>query len=232
MTKVKTPESVAMFLRGRRIAVAGVSRRPNQAANAVFRKLRGSGYEVFPINPKASEVEGATCYSDVGAVPGQLDGVVIATSPDISIQIVRRNELPHLDGIEHGPTAGLRCGARRDAGEREHGERKRSQTSRSHDGPPFTDGFLDDRLHARCFRAFLDANETMSHDQSPEWRANPNPFTHATASRQRHSRSPRSPQLAPSPCGRSAPDTEPCGWSAQQRCQALHAQTRSARASR
>jgi uncharacterized protein len=55
---VTIPESVATFLRGRRIAVAGVSRHPSQAANAVFRKLRGSGYEVFPINPKAPEVEG------------------------------------------------------------------------------------------------------------------------------------------------------------------------------
>ena len=62
---VKTPESVATFLRGRRIAVAGVSRQSSQAANAVFRKLRGYGYEVFPINPNGSEVEGARCYRDV-----------------------------------------------------------------------------------------------------------------------------------------------------------------------
>ena len=87
---VRTPESVATFLRGRRIGVAGVSRQTSQAANAVFRKLRGAGYRVFPINPNASAVEGVTCYSDVGSVPGQLDGVVIATSPDISVQIVRQ----------------------------------------------------------------------------------------------------------------------------------------------
>jgi len=87
---VETSESVARFLRGRRIAVAGVSRNPSQAANAVFHKLKGSGYEVFPINPKASEVENVGCYSDVGSVPGQLDGVVIATAPDISVQIVRQ----------------------------------------------------------------------------------------------------------------------------------------------
>jgi len=86
----KTPESVATFLRGRRIAVAGVSRHSGQAANAVFRKLRDSGYEVFPINPKASEVEGVRCYGDVAAVPAQLDGIVIATSPDVSVQIVRQ----------------------------------------------------------------------------------------------------------------------------------------------
>jgi predicted CoA-binding protein len=87
---VSVPEAVAAFLRGRRIAVAGVSRDPHQAANAVFRKLRGAGYEVFPINPKASEVEGVKCYADVAAVPASLDGVVIATSPAVSVEIVRQ----------------------------------------------------------------------------------------------------------------------------------------------
>jgi uncharacterized protein len=86
----KTSESVAKFLAGRRIAVAGVSRNPSQAANAVFRKLRDARYEVFPINPNASEVEGTRCCSDVGSIAGQLDGVVIATRPDISIQVVRQ----------------------------------------------------------------------------------------------------------------------------------------------
>jgi predicted CoA-binding protein len=86
----RIPESVASFLLARHIAVAGVSRSQGQAANAVFRKLKGAGYDVFPVNPKASEVEGVKCYSDVGAVPGPLDGVVIATAPDVSAQIVRQ----------------------------------------------------------------------------------------------------------------------------------------------
>ena len=87
---VKIPGPVATFLQGRRMAVAGVSRQPNQAANAVFRKLKASGYEVFPINPNASEVEGVPCYADVGSVPAPLDGVVIATSPPVSVQVVRQ----------------------------------------------------------------------------------------------------------------------------------------------
>lgn len=86
----KTPESVAAFLRGRRMAVAGVSRQAGQAANAVFRKLKSAGYEVFPINPSTSEVEGVTCFSDIGSVPGQLDGVVVVTSPAVSAQVVRQ----------------------------------------------------------------------------------------------------------------------------------------------
>jgi predicted CoA-binding protein len=84
------PAPVAEFLNGKRFAVAGVSRSTGQAANAVFRKLRDSGYEVFPVNPKASEVEGATCYPDLGSIPEQVDGVVIATHPAASVEIVRQ----------------------------------------------------------------------------------------------------------------------------------------------
>lgn len=84
------PEPVAEFLCGKRIAVAGVSRQPGQAANAVYRRLRDSAYEVFPINPNASEVEGVKCYPNLGSVPGALDGVMIATHPDASVDVVRQ----------------------------------------------------------------------------------------------------------------------------------------------
>jgi uncharacterized protein len=87
---VKVPEPVAAFLRGKHIAVAGVSREPGQAANAVYRKLRDSGYETFAINPNASEVEGARCYPDLDSVPQPIDGLVVVTHPNISIELVRR----------------------------------------------------------------------------------------------------------------------------------------------
>jgi len=83
-------ELITDFLRGRRIAVAGVSRGAGSAANPVFRKLRGSGYEVFPVNPNASEVEGTRCFPDLQSVPGELDGVVVATHPDVSVEVVRQ----------------------------------------------------------------------------------------------------------------------------------------------
>jgi predicted CoA-binding protein len=84
------PTPIREFLQGKRIAVAGVSRSPNQAANAVYRKLRDSGYEVFPVNPKASEVEGVRCYPNLVSIPGHLDGVVVATRPDVALDLVRQ----------------------------------------------------------------------------------------------------------------------------------------------
>ena len=86
----KTPEMIAEFLAGRRIAVAGVSRGGDSAANAVFRKLRASGYEVFPVNPNASQVEGTTCYPDLAGIPGGIDGVVVATHADAAGAVVRQ----------------------------------------------------------------------------------------------------------------------------------------------
>lgn len=84
------PASVSDFLAGKRFAVAGVSRQPNQPANAIFRKLRESGFEVFPVNPNASEIENTKCYPDLASVPGPIDGVVVATHPRAAVEVVRQ----------------------------------------------------------------------------------------------------------------------------------------------
>ena len=83
------PAAVAAFLEGRRFAVAGVSRGGNQPSNAIFRKLRAAGYDVFAVNPAAGEVEGVTSYPNLLAVPGPIDGVVVATPPAAAPQVVR-----------------------------------------------------------------------------------------------------------------------------------------------
>jgi uncharacterized protein len=84
------PPSVTEFLTGKRLAVAGVSRDPRQAANAIYRKLRSAGYDVVPINPNAATVEGVQCYPDPGSVPGSLDGLVVASHPQAALDLVRQ----------------------------------------------------------------------------------------------------------------------------------------------
>jgi predicted CoA-binding protein len=83
------PQSVGQFLQGKHIAVAGVSRHSDQPANAIYRRLRDSGFEVFPVNPNAGQVEGVACYPNLASIPVPIDGVVVVTHPDVSIDVVR-----------------------------------------------------------------------------------------------------------------------------------------------
>ena len=78
------------FLSKRRIAVAGVSRQPaTHGANAVYRRLKERGYEVYAVNPNADKVEGDRAYHDLRSIPDGVDAVVIATAARHSDSIVR-----------------------------------------------------------------------------------------------------------------------------------------------
>jgi predicted CoA-binding protein len=78
------------FLAQKRIAVAGVSRTREDAANLIYRKLRGAGYQVFAINPNTTTFDGDPCYPDLRSLPERVDGVVIVTRPAITEQLVRQ----------------------------------------------------------------------------------------------------------------------------------------------
>jgi predicted CoA-binding protein len=83
------PEAITEFLAQKRIAVAGVSRTTQQPANAIYRRLRDTGHQVFATNPEAERVEGDPCYPGLRALPSPVDGVVIATPPSAAVEVVR-----------------------------------------------------------------------------------------------------------------------------------------------
>jgi predicted CoA-binding protein len=80
-------EAADDFLAQHRVAVAGVSHDSNQPASLIFRRLRDTGHEVFPVNPNAEEVEGAHCFDSVRAIPDGVDGVVIVTPPNVTLDV-------------------------------------------------------------------------------------------------------------------------------------------------
>lgn len=76
-------EAASEFLASKRVAVTGVSRTPKtHGSNNVYKRLRERGYEVFAVNPNARTVEGDPAYTDLSAIPGGVDAVVIATRPE------------------------------------------------------------------------------------------------------------------------------------------------------
>src|SRR3954447_22625384 len=80
---VTVKDAAAEFLSSKRIAVTGVSREAGgHGSNAVYKRLRDRGYEVFAVNPNADEVEGDRCYHHLRDIPDGVDAVVIATRPE------------------------------------------------------------------------------------------------------------------------------------------------------
>ena len=78
---VKIAEAADDFLGAKRIAVTGVSRTPgSHGANVVHDRLLERGYDVFAVNPNATEIGGRTAYPSLAAIPGGVDAVVIATA--------------------------------------------------------------------------------------------------------------------------------------------------------
>jgi predicted CoA-binding protein len=107
MTKIK--DAATEFLSKKRIAVTGVSRKPQgHGSNIVYQRLRQRGYEVFAVNPNADQVEGDPCYMDLKSIPGGVDAVVIGTRPEIAEDTMREcaERGIKLVWMHRGPGAG------------------------------------------------------------------------------------------------------------------------------
>jgi uncharacterized protein len=86
----KMKRAAADFLAAKRVAITGVSRKPQgHGSNVVYQRLRQRGYQVFAVNPSADKVEGDICYHDLRSVPGGVDWVVIGTNPETAETTMR-----------------------------------------------------------------------------------------------------------------------------------------------
>jgi uncharacterized protein len=105
---IRIKEAASEFLAHRRLAVTGVSRHAQgHGSNVVYRRFRGRGYEVFPVNPNADQVEGDRCYPNLGSIPDGVEAVVIGTSPERAFETMREcAELGITQVWMHGPVFG------------------------------------------------------------------------------------------------------------------------------
>ena len=79
------------FLAQDHLAVVGVSRDSKQFANAVYRRLRAGGRQLYPVNPAAggAPLEGDPSYARLADVPDPVDGVLVMVPADLAAQVVR-----------------------------------------------------------------------------------------------------------------------------------------------
>jgi predicted CoA-binding protein len=86
------------FLSGGPFAVVGASTNRDKYGNKVLRVYQQHNRAVYPINPRAEEIEGLKAYPDLASLPEVPHGVSIITPPAITEQVVE--EAVSL-GIKH-----------------------------------------------------------------------------------------------------------------------------------
>src|SRR6185295_14974881 len=74
----------------RRIAVVGISDRPERDSHRVAAYLERAGYTIIPVNPNVTQVLGLCCWPSLETAPGPIEVV----------DVFRRSELvePIVDG--------------------------------------------------------------------------------------------------------------------------------------
>ena len=77
------------FLARRRIALVGVSRDPLDLSRALFLELRQRGYDVVPVHPELTSVDGVPCARKLQDVHPAVDGALLMTPPAATERVVR-----------------------------------------------------------------------------------------------------------------------------------------------
>ncbi|MDR3688791.1 MAG: CoA-binding protein [Fimbriimonas sp.] len=97
--KYQNTEAVRELLAtAKRIAVVGMSTEKTKASNMVASYLNDEGFEVIPVNPRATEIMGFPCYPNLKSIPVKVDIVQIFRPASEVAAIVE-------DAIEIGATA-------------------------------------------------------------------------------------------------------------------------------
>lgn len=72
----------------KRIAVVGMSSKPERASYGVSKRLIQRGYEVIPVNPMETEIFGLKSYASLKDIPGAIDMVDVFRRSDQTDPII------------------------------------------------------------------------------------------------------------------------------------------------
>ncbi|HEX9943443.1 MAG TPA: CoA-binding protein, partial [Thermoanaerobaculia bacterium] len=70
------------------IAVLGASKDRGKYGNKCVRAYKAAGYEVFPVNPGAEEIEGLKAYRRLADVPAELERISVYLPPPLTLELL------------------------------------------------------------------------------------------------------------------------------------------------
>lgn len=73
------------------VAIIGASADPNKFGNKAVRAYKSRGYQVFPVHPSATTIEGLPAYHSILEVPvDHLDRISLYLPPEIGLQVIEQ----------------------------------------------------------------------------------------------------------------------------------------------
>ena len=70
------------------VAIIGASTDRSKFGNKAVRAFKQKGYQVFPINPKATEVEGLNAFSSISEIPLRPTMVSVYLPPPVLLKVL------------------------------------------------------------------------------------------------------------------------------------------------
>lgn len=86
---IRTADLKTFLDKRNRIAIVGVSSDPRKWGHKIYKTLRSTGFEVYPINPKYSKIGDDPCYPNLKSLPKKPDTVITVVPPSVTENIVR-----------------------------------------------------------------------------------------------------------------------------------------------
>jgi predicted CoA-binding protein len=77
------------FLSHKRLAIVGLSRKRQEIGNSLFDHFTRQGYEVLPVNPNTTEINGRRCFPRIQDIQPAPDWVLLLTPPSATNTVVR-----------------------------------------------------------------------------------------------------------------------------------------------
>ena len=91
-------KSIQDFINSKKIAIVGYSRGGKKFGNIAYKELQKKDYELYPVNPYETEIDGVKVYPDLSSIEEKIDGVFIAVP---SAQAIAVLEEAHSLGVKN-----------------------------------------------------------------------------------------------------------------------------------
>ena len=91
----------------RTVAVIGASADPSKFGNKAVRAYQRQGYQVFPVNPKVTELAGVPAYASLSAVPVRPDLVSVYLPPAVVLKVLPEIAAKGCDELWLNPGTGV-----------------------------------------------------------------------------------------------------------------------------